>query len=975
MNGPSEQDRHRSLVGHMRTAPPFVGRQQHLDWLTRCLQDAVTGHPHLVLIPGEAGIGKTRLLNEVQAAARRRGVQTYYGRCYEDLALPYLPFVETLLARLEQLSEDEKRTLGTEIAVIRQFLHRDWSPASGAGSAPSDQGNQAKQRLLVTLTQATVKLAQHYPTLVVIDDLHWADPPSLDLFGHLVFTAADTAVREPVSLLIMGAYRPEELAERSAYLIARLEREEICQTLKLPGLDESEMRELLQSLGLVRPSHQLVATIREATQGNPLFVQEVVRHLQQQGALRERGGYLVTATAAADLRLPEHAMGALVARTQGLSEGCRRLLTQAAFLGDRFSLQVLSAVSSMSEEELLDVLDEGMLQHLLLSEDQAFQFAHPLIRHVFYRAPSVPRRQRIHQQIAQTLERLYVDSLEAHVLEIAHHLVRAGSAAEADKVAQYARRAGDQAFAALAWGEAAHYYEAALSAAESTGYLAAQERAELHYRSGLAYYRDQDAGPCLDHYERAIETYQLIGDVRGLAQALMEKTLAHQTFASFPYGTLVDLQQLEDVLDAVGNREPGLSGNIAAVMAEIYRTAKQTDKAQAMAQRALEIGRRIQDDRLCAYASFVQGLAQAQGLYTRATLESWQGSLVHARRADDLWLQGWPLQRIPQILIALGRLNDAEAVALEACELTRKTHDWGGYSVVLSALASMAVARGDFDAVERYAHETLIMVSRSRYPWGGVRLLSALACARALRGAWAEAEDALSMLVEPGRVFPEAGPVYQAFVRVFRQLLQAYADGVVDKAMEPFAAELVRTVGVDSYALAPFCALVELGEFMAAPTMAEQPYQVLSLAVERGVYFSSASGWIFLIPRVLGVAATLNRWWDKAEAHLQAAVEAATKVDARPELGRSYLDYARLLAARGDASHYPRTIELARQASLIFHELGMAPFTRRAAQLLEVLQARKTLVPRQGAAYRDGLSEHEVEILLGIARGRTNFLG
>ena len=267
-------------------------------------------------------------------------------------------------------------------------------------------------------------------------------------------------------------------------------------------------------------------------------------------------------------------------------------------------------------------------------------------------------------------------------------------------------------------------------------------------------------------------------------------------------------------------------------------------------------GQRLQDDRLCAYASFARGLAQVQSLQVGKTLESWQTALVHARRTDDLFLQGWPLYRMPNILIMLGRLDEAETVALEACALTRQSQDWGGYAIVLSALASVAAARGDFDAVERYAYETLLMVSRSRSPWGGFRSLAALAYARTLRGLWTEAEDALDLLVEPGRIFQEAGPVIQAFVRPFRQLLRAYS-GIVADVMAAFAEDVVKTVGIDSYSLAPLCALVELGDLLAAPTLAEPPYRVLSLAAEQGVLFSN--GWVCLLPRILGIASTLHR--------------------------------------------------------------------------------------------------------------------
>jgi class 3 adenylate cyclase/tetratricopeptide (TPR) repeat protein len=404
-------------------------------------------------------------------------------------------------------------------------------------------------------------------------------------------------------------------------------------------------------------------------------------------------------------------------------------------------------------------------------------------------------------------------------------------------------------------------------------------------------------------------------------------------------------------------------------MAEAYRHGRQAEKAKTRAQQALKIGQDIDDAHLCAYGSFALGLAHINGLYVGEAVASWQNALVYARQVDDLILQGWTLHRIPLALTLLGQFDEAKAVALEACELTRKTQDWSNYSVGLSHLASSAVAKGDFDVVERCAHEAILMVSRSHYGWGGFRSLLALACTRALRGAWGEAEDALDILVEPGRIFEDAGLVIQTFARAFRQLLRVHSQGV-GEALEPLAAELMRVVGTDTYALAPLCALVELCDLMDAPALTELPEQALSQAAERGVLFSS--GWIFLIPRILGVSATLKHRWDTAEAYFEEAINVATNAGALPELGRSYLDYARMLAVRHQRHDRRRAIDLVRQADPIFLELGMEPSTRQAAQFAEALQTRIPLTPRAPAAYPDNLNEREVKVLVRLAQGRTN---
>jgi class 3 adenylate cyclase/tetratricopeptide (TPR) repeat protein len=947
------------------TSPPFVGRHVELQRLDGWLREVTAGQSRIVLIEGDAGIGKTRLLQELRSSARILEMQVCFGRCYEDLALPYLPFVEGLFARFAPLVHGEQLA-PADADVVRRLLRGGASIAEADPALP-EHADQDKLRMFLAVARATVRLAQGRPTVLLVDDLHWADPRSLDLFEHLGFTVADAAERARVPLLIAATYRPPEAGERLSRLIARLQREDICRALVLDGLDEPAINELVGGLGVGRPSHQLTATIREATRGNPLFIQEVLHHLVQQGALQEQGGYLV-AGRTIGLRLPEHVTGAIVGRVARLSEDCRKILTLASFLGDRFSLEAMAVVSGLSEEALLGPLEEGAGHRLLRSEGRAFQFSHPLIRHVLYQEPSVARRERIHRQIAESLERLYGEGEDEHLLEIAHHLVRAGAAAPAEAVGACARRAGDRAFGMFAWGDAAHYYEAALAAGESTGRLAVADRASLHYSAGLAHYYNQDVGPCLHHYERAIEAYRATGDLPGLARALMEKTRTRFTLATVPLGVLVDIKPLEDILATLGDREPGLRGHVLAVMAEAYRNGRQAAQARHRAEQALEIGRQLGDDHLCAYAGFALGMAHGNDLELTEALECWRRARGHARRSNDLIREGWALHRMPVALTLLGRLGEARAIAREACALTRTSSDWSNHSVGLSNLAAVAVAGGDFAETEGLAHETMLMVSRSRYPWGGLRSLLALACGRALRGAWAEAEDALAVLVEPGRVFDDAGPVIQAFARVFRQYLHAHA-GVADPGLDALAAELMRVAGADTYSLAPLCALLELSDLRAMPAIAEAPYQALARAEARGILFST--GWMFLLPRVLGNADAARGRWDAADTRFQAAVAVATEAGARPELGRTYLDHARVLAAQGGRGARERAAKLLIDATAIFLELGMQPFVRAAAELAETLRVGIPMAPKPPVLYPDGLSEREVDVLLGMARGRT----
>lgn len=374
----------------------------------------------------------------MRADALRRGLQVDYGRGYEDLTLPYLPCIEVLHSLLDRLPHDLEYTLGDDAEVIRWFLHRDRAAAHVMNPSTSTQSEQDKSRLFVAVARTAMTLAQRRPTIIVVDDLHWADRASIDLFGRLVFTLADTAVREAVPLLIVGSYRPVEAEIHVGHLLARLQREQICRTFTLPGLNEVETRELVQGLGLLRPSHQLIATVNEATQGNPLFIQ-----------------------------------------------------------------------------------GEGT--------------------------------------------------------------------------------------------------------------------------------------------ERTIASFRQIGDLPGLARALMAQARSYNTAVS--YGNLGDLHPLEETLAMLGESEPELRCSILIGMSEVYWVGRQPDKAAEMAQRALEIGRDLVHDPLCALASCELGISRNQELYVEEALEHYRQARVYAQRIRDHWFDGWLLHRIPTALILLGRFDEAEAIA------------------------------------------------------------------------------------------------------------------------------------------------------------------------------------------------------------------------------------------------------------------------------------------------------------------------
>ncbi len=954
-----------------RTAPPFVGRAAQLAWLIRGLEGARGGRPGVALVVGEPGIGKTRLLRELQAASTERGVDVCAGRGYEGFTQPFLPFVEALSRRIREMPVPLARVLGGDAEVLRGLIE-----TGGERPASARPAGDAQVRLLLAISRAVLELARRGPMLLMLDDLHWVDEASLEVFAHLVLAIADAARREPMPLLVVGATRPAEPDQALGRVLARFRREDVCQTLELAGLGEAETHELIRGLGVAKPSHQMIATVNEATRGNPLFIQEVVHQLVRRNALREQGGFLTTGTAPLDVPLPPDVTVAIAARIGEVGEACRRTLAVAAVLGDPFVLPTLATVAGRAAEEIGEHLEEGERLGLLIVDGEAFRFTHPLVREVLYAESTLSERQRLHARIADALT-TPSDRADEHVLEVAHHLIAAGPMADPERVIEVARRAGDRAFAGAAFREAARFYQAALAAGVDDSRLSTVERAQLHYRAGLASFREQDVGPCLENYERAIAGFREAGDLHGLARALMGRTRASFTLASVGYGTLIDPQPLEEVAERAAAEDPVLCGLIRAELSQVFWTACEPEKAREMATRALATARQERDDELAAESHRALALVSSQTMDVSDVLANLEAGLACARRSSNDWLESQLLQRLPLPLMWLGRLDAAVAAARDAEHSTRRLHDWGDHSLAQGALVCVAVARGDFEAAERHAQQVMMMRQRSGYPWAGPTALPALAYARALRGAWSEADDVLAYLIEPGQVFEDPGGAVQVSTFLMRHLVEGWSStsgdvraGLRERLTREVTDGITRGSGRDVYALGTLCTVVELAETLSAPALAEAPSEILALAVERGVVFSS--GWVCLLARVLGVAATLLKQWDRATAWFERAIAEATTLDAGPELGRACLGHATMLVARGNRLDRELAADLVKRALPLFHTLGMEPAIQAARRLARTLEAPLVRMPRQRPGGSRGLGRRELALLSHLVRGRDD---
>ena len=368
----------------------LVGRERELERLRRAWQDARTGTRRLVLLAGGPGIGKTRLAGELAREAHAGGT-VLYGGCQEDALVSYEPFVEALrhYVRSAPLDGDRGRLGPGGVELAR--LIPELSDRALADADPEAADPETRRYLMFEAVSALLDVAcEPRPVLLVLDDLHWADRSTLQLLRHIVRGQTEAA------LLILGSYRDLEVAPDHplAELLADLRRDRLFERLSLEGLDRNEVEALIAAHAGQAVSSALAQTVHSETEGNPFFVEEVVRHLIETGQMfGHEGGFTPTP---AQIGVPEGVKEVLARRLARLSETCRSVLSQAAVLGREFRFELLPAMAELDDDAVIGALEEALGARLVVEEEESsvYAFTHALVREVLYGQLSGPSRQR-----------------------------------------------------------------------------------------------------------------------------------------------------------------------------------------------------------------------------------------------------------------------------------------------------------------------------------------------------------------------------------------------------------------------------------------------------------------------------------------------------------------------------------------------------------------------------------------------------
>jgi tetratricopeptide (TPR) repeat protein/tRNA A-37 threonylcarbamoyl transferase component Bud32 len=499
-----------------RWAQVMVGRDDEMAFLKKRLDDVLRGEGCLVFLTGEAGIGKSRLAHQLETDAGIRAARFYMGRArHHKERIPFQPWIDILRGAIRYTSSDTiTNLLGDSASNLVKLVPELAEKLDGVPAAPSTPPAQQRDRLFSAVTRFIVSLSKMTPLVLFLEDLQWVDETSLQLLSYL----AQQVPSERIFLI--GAYREDELESQSSLVqtIADMNRERISETLSLKRLSPDQTSEKIRKTFGRQILPELEALVYEKTEGNPFFIEELLRSLlEAEYIVLEEGGWQVKDLS--QVKVPSGIQAVIQDRLTRLSETGREVLTIAAVIGREFNFTTLQAVVEMDEDSLVEIIDEALQTQLLIEHrvpgEEVYAFTDAPVKDVLYEAISPVRRHRHHLRVGEAIEQIYADKIGNCVEALAHHFL-AGN--EASKAADYSVRAGDKAAVVFAWHEAREHYEAALGLLETEKLARRAEVLQKLANTCLAI-PDPDAG--LDYAESALELYEQMGDKRKVMEMHM----------------------------------------------------------------------------------------------------------------------------------------------------------------------------------------------------------------------------------------------------------------------------------------------------------------------------------------------------------------------------------------------------------------------------------------------------------------------
>jgi class 3 adenylate cyclase/tetratricopeptide (TPR) repeat protein len=903
-----------------------IGRHAEASCLADAFKRVAAGEGcEVVLISGEAGIGKTTLATQAARLALETGAVVLLGRCDEDLGAPYQPFVEALSHYVTHASEDALHThvlsYGAELAKIVPALRQ----RLGELPAPQSADPDTERYLLYSAVVGVLgQISEDQALVLVLDDLQWADKPSLQLLRHVV---ANTA---PLRLLVVGTYRHSELSSTHPLVdaLAALRRENRVSRIALSGLDDAGVLAFMEATAghvLDNDGVGLAHALNRETDGNPFFVGELLRHLAETGVIyQDDSGQWAANVDLGAMAMPDSVRQVIGSRVARLGEAVGQVLPIASVIGREFDLSLLVRLTGRTEDELIDLLDAAAAAALvreLLSAPGRYCFSHALIQHTLYQDLGATRRARAHGQVAEAIEAMVGDRPASRVGELAYHWRNAALPVNTAKAISYARLAGEAALVALAPDDAVRYFTQALELAPGDPLMACDLRIGLgqaQRQAGVAAFRET----LLDAAQQAREL--------GATDRLVQAALANNR-GWFSASGVIDTDKVTVLEDALGALADDDSTERALLLATLCSELcfGPLEQRRTLADDAKATARRLQDP-----AALIRVLCLLNNPLQIP-------SALHERLADTA--EALALAEVlgdPEVLYHAGSNNQVNA--MQAGDFALATRCLDGLRVLSNRLrqptlmwmtafkeAGVAIMAGDPEQAEQLATAAFEMSTDSGQPDALAIYGSQLMYIRHQQGRLGELVSLIEQAVGENPGLPAFRPLLALAhldagnAAVALELLNAAeAD---DFASLPL--DFIWMMGVTSYALVS----VEL----RARGPARKLFDLLAPYQEQ-VPFIGTLGFVPVALALGGLASVLGRYGE-AEAYFAEATEFNTHGKMKWVATNIELWWATMLAARRGPGDRDRARSFLERARHVASTRGYAGIERQASAELSEL--------------------------------------
>jgi class 3 adenylate cyclase len=870
----------------------FVGRERELERLREATDAALGGRGSLQLLVGEPGIGKTRAAEELATFARVSGARVYWGRCREDEGAPaYWPWVQAIRSYARDSDPVALAwQLGAGAAEVAQLIPEvaeklDIEPAQGSDS------EEARFRLFDSVTSLLLAAARDRPLVIVLDDLHWADEPSLLL---LRFAARELGSS---GLLILGTYRDVELGRHHplARVLGEISGLEGSGRIPLKGLSVGAVERYIEMTAGAPAPARLAEAVQQQTDGNPFFVGEVVRLLASEGKLTAGGDV-------AELQIPQGVREVVGRRLDRLSDETNESLRVAAVIGRDFEEDLVARVAEQRPEQLMNAAKEAIAERLVNDVgDGRYSFAHALVRDTLYDELSSAKRSALHERVGLAIEGICGGDLDDRLGELAHHFLAAAPRGDLGKAIDYAQRAGEQDMEQLAYEDAVDVYGRALEVLELIDEPDESLRCALLLSLGGAEAKSARVADAREAFEKAADSARSLDDTDSLVGAAIG--IAMMSDAGRLDEKLVAL--LDESLDRIGpERTARRAALLSAKSAEMYWAASDLTESERLVDEAIEIARELDAPTTLAAALQRKVFIPTGPTAARERLAIAEEMIkLGAEWGDrEAVLRGhayrlWSALELGDVAVVD---RDLSTYARLAEELRMPEHTWHTY-----ALRSMRVLLdGDIEESEKLAQEARRAGDRAEQPLAQQYYGIQMTQIRSMQGRAGELLPAVRELAEQ---FPGI-PAWRGGV-----ITLAARSGDVELAHR----ELERFAGADFSAIPPDAnwaaamsllaeAIALIGDTERAPRAYEEllPYEGLIVVVARAAACNGP------VDRVLGTLALTMGRIDDAERHLGNAVEISTLMDDRPGMALGGLALAELLLRRDRGDDRERALQL-----------------------------------------------------------------